>query len=156
MRRYLLTLMIVGLMFTAPTVARKRKADPALRDIHNLFVKGNNEAATNLRKVLAGHTSKLDNFMSGHGSQGGCFTLVGNADAADAVLEVSQERTSGGIESAAGTNDATTVVSGTLTDKQGNLVWSESKQGLSGLVHTGAGDAPRKLAEALESATGCK
>ncbi len=34
-----------------------------------------------------------------------------------------------------GLQGTTTVVSGTLTDKQGKLVWNDSKQGVSGITH---------------------
>jgi hypothetical protein len=149
-------LVIACISLAAPAWARRHKEDPAVAVIHKLYVKGNNEAASNMRKILGGKTGRLDNLMSGHGNQGGCFQLVGNETAADGVLEVAEERTSGGVEKLFGSNNASTVVSATLSDRQGNLVWSDSKQGMSGLVHTGSGDGARNLAFALQRAAGCK
>lgn len=150
-------LLVACLSLAVPAVARKhQKEDPAVAAIHKLYVKGNNEAASNMRKILMGRTGKMNNLMSGHGDQGGCFQIVGNESVADGTLEVAEERTSGGLEGFFGTNNASTVVSATLSDKQGNLVWSDSKQGLSGIIHTGSGDGARNLAFALERAAGCK
>lgn len=144
-------LLVLCVSLAIPVMARKKKAvDPEVEKIHKLFVKGNNEAAANMRKILAGKTRKLDNVMSGSGNQGGCFQLVGKESDAEGVLEVNEQMTAGGLEG------RTTVVSGALTDKEGNVVWSDSKQGVSGIVHTGAGDAARILAFALEQAAGCK
>lgn len=116
MKRYFATLCATILLVSGALLAGKKKGpDPALGNIHKLFVKGNNEAAADMRKILTGQTGRMDNLMSGHGSQGGGFTLDGNEADVDAVLEVGQEMTRGGLEG------MTAVVSGPLTDKQGNL-----------------------------------
>jgi hypothetical protein len=127
------TLIAMGTAFST------KKANPALASVHGVFVKGNNEAASNLR-----------NKMMKEAEEGkGCFTVVGREGDADAVLEVNQEMTGHGMEG------NTVVVSGTMTAKDGKLLWSDSKQGASGMVHTGAGNAAQNLLYSLQRAAGC-
>ena len=75
---------------------------------------------------------------------------------ADAILKIAEADTAGvpgGIFG--GTNLETTVASGTLTNVEGDLLWSNSKQGVQGAFHTGAGDATRSLLLPLYIAAGC-
>jgi hypothetical protein len=128
-----LTLVAVG------TGSSTKKVNPTLASIHSVFVKGNNEAASNLRNKMMKE------------AEGGkaCFAVVGREGDADAVLEVNQEMTGHGMEG------NTVVVSGTMTAKDGTLLWSDSKQGVSGIVHTGAGNAAQNLLFSLQRAAGC-
>lgn len=50
---------------------------------------------------------------------------------------------------------SSTVATGTLTASDGTLLWSDSKQGQAGVVHTGAGDAAGHLLESLYFSAGC-
>jgi hypothetical protein len=100
------------------------KVNPELAKIRRLFIKGNSEAATFARK-------------SGPNQRYGdrCFKLVGNEKAADGTLELSQEVVRDG---------AAATVSGTIMDKDGNLIWSDSEHG-EGVLFTPAGDAAVSL-----------
>ena len=104
--------------------------------ISRIFIKGNTEVASNLRRDFMKTNEKYGDHS--------CLLIVGSTDKADAILEVGQHETSGGF---LGTDNVTTVASGTLSARDGTLLWSDSKQGAAGVFHTGAGSA----AEALEN-----
>jgi len=64
----------------------------------------------------------------------GCTQIGGR------YLEIAEADTAGGSGGIfGGTNLETTVASGTLTNAKGDLLWSNSKQGMQGVFHTGAG-----------------
>jgi hypothetical protein len=91
-------------------------------NIHKVFIKGNNEAATAARNREIPKDTDM---------RIACFGLVANEALADATLEISQDTAPNGRVTA----------SGTLTDHAGNLVWSESKQSF-GISHlTGESEA---------------
>ena len=120
----------------------------SVANVRTIFIDGNNEAASNARndllKIASNHPNRA------------CFRLVGVRKSADAVLEIAEADTavgSGGIFG--GTNLETTVASGTLTNAEGDLLWSNSKQGMQGVFHTGVGDATRSLLLPLYIAAGC-
>src|ERR1035438_5287864 len=100
----------LALMF-ALVVAGKDKPDPRLTTVATLFVVGNNPAAEKAREVLReGKT---------------CLSLATKAGDADATLAVSAEGQSMG-GSIGGFGGRAWIVSGTLTLKSGDLIWSRS------------------------------
>ena len=101
-----------------------------------IFVKGNNEVAVNLRRKLIPSE---------------CFLVVQNPKYADAILDVEQE-----LEASGAQGSWTSYGSGTLTDKAGNLLWADSKQGIPGILHSGSGNAASELASSLFVSAGCK
>jgi hypothetical protein len=107
------TFLSVALLLLCPFAqARgKKEPNPNLVNIHKLFIKGNNEAATVARKRVL--------IPRDQATRASCFGLVGNEAMADGTLEISQETAP----------DGTVTASGTLTDRAGNLLWSDSKQG---------------------------
>ena len=120
----------------------------SITDVRTIFISGNNEAAANARNDLLKIASEHpDN---------ACFRLSGVPKLADATLDISERDTAGGSGGIfGGTNLETTVASGTLTDAAGDLLWSNSKQGIQGVVHTGAGDAVKMLLWSLYVSSGC-
>jgi len=93
------------------SIASAQSKQERFKAIHMIFVEGNNVGAEGLRDELEKGKS--------------CFQLATNKSDADAVLEVKTDSamTTGGL----GVRDY--VVSGNLTDKQGNLLWSRSMRG---------------------------
>jgi len=79
-----------------------------LASIHKVFIKGNNEAATTMRSAL------IKRAESGAGS---CLGLAMSEKTADGTLELSQDTASNGLR----------TVSGTLSDRDGNVLWSHSE-----------------------------
>ncbi len=107
------TCLSVALLLLCPFAeAREKKGpNPNLVNIHKLFIKGNNEAATEARKRLLLPRDRVTHVA--------CFELVGNEAMADATLEISQDTAP----------DGAVTASGTITDRAGNLLRSDSKQG---------------------------
>jgi hypothetical protein len=126
----------------------------SLGNIYTIFIAGNNEAASNARNDLLKITMQRPNEA--------CFKLIASPKLADATLDIAENDTAGGSGSAlgrgmfGGTSLETTVVSGTLSDAAGDLLWSDAKQGTQGSFHTGAGDAARMLLVSLFVANGCQ
>jgi hypothetical protein len=121
--------LILILCFIVPLGAReKREPDLHLQAIHSVFVKGNNEAAIKAREGLERWT---------------CYSPASDCDKADAVLEIEQQMSvnrsilSSSIERA--------MVSATLTNKAGDLIWSKTSSQDSGWRHTGAGSAAQSI-----------
>jgi hypothetical protein len=98
-------------IFTLSTMNAADKTATLLSSVQTIFVAGNNQAAEKARDyIVKGKT---------------CFELATKADAADAVLEIeSESQTKGGVFGSMGARHS--VVSGTLTLKSGDLVWSKS------------------------------
>ena len=120
----------------------------SLADVRTIFIDGNNESANNARNDLLKIITKYPNSA--------CFKLVGIRKSADATLQIAESDTAGGSGGIlGGTNLESTVASGTLTNAEGDLLWSNSKQGVQGVFHTGAGDAARMLIVPLYLAAGC-
>jgi hypothetical protein len=144
---------ILAAMLTATTPPPAPSVTPApaiksITDVRTILIDGNNEAASNARNDLLKIASKHPNRA--------CFKPVGVRRAADAILEIAESDTAGGSGGIfGGTNLETTVASGTLTDAAGDLLWSNSKQGVQGVFHTGAGDAAQMLLLPLYIAAGC-
>ena len=101
-----------------------------------IFVRGNNEVAVDLRRKLIPSE---------------CFVVVQNPKQADALLDVAEDVAASGAQ-----GTWTTYGSAMLTDADGNLLWADSKQGMPGMLHSGAGSAGGSLAESLYEAAGCK
>ncbi len=101
---------------------REKEADPRLRAIHTVFVKGNSEAAVKARGDLEKWT---------------CFNLAANPTKADAVLEIDQQMSRN--DSFLKNNSERAIVSASLTTKDGDLLWSDTSSSDAGIVHTGAG-----------------
>jgi hypothetical protein len=109
--RFSTSLSVAILLLCAFAQAREKKEpNPNLVNIRELFIKGNNEAATEARKRLLVPRDKAVTVY--------CFGLVGNEAMADGTLEISQDTAP----------DGAVTVSGTITDRAGNLLWSDSKQ----------------------------
>jgi hypothetical protein len=89
------------------------KADARLREVKKLFVAGNNEAAERIRSEIRKDTD----------SGKVCFGLATKAVDADATLDVADDsvKDSGNMP---GRHDR---VTGTLTMKSGDLIWSRTE-----------------------------
>lgn len=144
---------ILAAMLTAEKPASEPSVSPApainsIANVRTIFIDGNNEAASNARNDMLKIASKHPNRA--------CFRPVGIRKAADAILEIAESDTAGGSGGIlGGTSLETTVASGTLTNAEGDLLWSNSKQGMQGVFHTGAGDAAQMLLLPLYIAAGC-
>lgn len=145
---------VLAAMLTAGTFSPASPATPAsaaiksLATVRTIFIDGNNEAASNARNDMLKTAFKYPDTA--------CFKPVGVRKSADAILQISESDTAGGSGGIfGGTNLETTVASGTLTNADGDLLWSNSKQGAQGVFHTGAGDAARMLILPLYLAAGC-
>ena len=136
MKRVLLVVLALSLSLSAK--------DPRLQEVTTIFVQGNSEAATHVRKLLVKR--------SGKGKT--CLRLMGKAEAADAVLEIAQDETGGdGLM-----NRRRDVVSGVLTLADGDLVWSKTRRfqgGAFGMIK-GSKNAAKLLVGDLEKACDCK
>lgn len=120
----------------------------SLADVRTIFIDGNNESANNARNDLLKTIAKNPN--------NACFKPVGVRKLADAILQIAESDTAGGSGGIlGGTNLESTVASGTLINAEGDMLWSNSKQGMQGVFHTGAGDAARNLIIPLYLAAGC-
>lgn len=135
----------------APVPSQTSSPAPAIKstaDVRTIFIDGNNEAASNARNDMLKTASKYPDSA--------CFKLVGVPKLADATLQIAESDTAGGSGGVfGGSNLESTVASGTLTNAEGDLLWSNSKQGIQGAFHTGAGDAARNLIVPLYLAAGC-
>lgn len=136
-----------GMLISANAFAvfhHKAKVNPALMEVHKVYIKGNNEATVDLRRDMLKTADKY--------GDNACFAVVGNEKAADAILEVNEHEASGGLNPMIGLGGGakmTTVATGTLSDSKGNLLWSDSKQGGAGMIHSGAGSAAQNLLRSL-------
>ncbi|HUT02294.1 MAG TPA: hypothetical protein VM163_00180 [bacterium] len=120
---------------------KKDDVDPRLAHVKSIFVKGNNQAADKAREILRkGKT---------------CFALASNPDEADAVLEMADSATPDtGIFGSMGARH--NVVSGTLTLKSGDLIWSRSERFSDAPLMSGAKTAADILIHELAKDADCK
>lgn len=126
----------------APGAGTAWLTKPAVTAGQAIFVTGNNEVAVNLRRKIINADLKY-----GHGA---CFSLMQNPKAAQAILKVSE------IVAASGANGKWTVYgTATLASTSGDFLWADSKQGMIGFIHSGAGDAAGDLLDSLYAAAGC-
>ncbi|MGO8818291.1 MAG: hypothetical protein ACLQVG_26910 [Terriglobia bacterium] len=142
MKRSALVLFAISFVCTSSMGKDQKGPDPALANIHKVFVKGNSEAAVRVRMVL--------NRVGKSGpNKSGCLELVSNAADADGVLEIEERaepRNPNDVLPGLNSNH----VSGTLTDKQGNVIWSGVKAGNNMPL------AANHFVGALTQAAGCK
>lgn len=131
----LILLLIAALSFCAD------RADPRLKSVGSVFVKGNNQAAERARESLRqGKT---------------CFTLAGKAEDADAIMEIATETQSqGGVFGSMGAR--AWIASATLTLKSGDLVWSRSERFSDAPFMSGGKTAGDLLLNRLAKDAGCK
>lgn len=115
----------------------------SFKGVHSVFVTGNNEVAVDLRRHLLKSQTK-------YGAQA-CFSVAMSPKQADAVLDVGEQQVATG-----GQGKWTTVGTATLTRQDGDFVWADSKQGMVGAFHSGAGSASNFLLDSLYEAAGCK
>jgi len=96
----------------SPVAWTREKADPRLREVKTVFVLGSNEAAEKVRSEIRKDTEK--------GKV--CFSLATKASDADATLEVTNDsQMQQGLLKTR--NDR---VTGTLTLRSGDLIWSKT------------------------------
>jgi hypothetical protein len=145
MKRSALVSLVILFVCTLLVAKDQKGPDPALANFHKVFVKGNSEAAVRVRTVLNKDTKSG---KSGP-NKTGCLELVSNPADADGVLEIEgREEPRNPSDVLPGLNS--NHVSGTLTDKQGNVIWSGAKAGNNMPL------AARHFVGALTQAVGCK
>lgn len=131
---YVAIVLILGILLSANAFTTPRhhkgKIDPALAKIHKIYVKGNNEVAVDLRQDIIKDHQKY--------GANACFAAVGNAKLADGVLEVSSHEETATLSSLMGGSGGAMAATGTLSDKQGNLIWSQSAHGHNGIARLSA------------------
>lgn len=134
--------LFVTVALLAAAAAGQTKPNPltGLAAVHSIFVKGNSESATWIRRELV-RQAKV--FPKHHREI--CLSLADNPKKADAVLDINEAFKAAGILS-----DPGVTASGTLTDAAGDLLWSDAKGGSSGFIHSGAGGASQFLLLSLE------
>lgn len=135
-------LLVILVAIICPVLASaKKKVDPRLEQVTAIFVKGNSQAADKAREKLSeGKT---------------CFSLATKADDADAVLDISDSATadSGTLGSFGRRHN---VVSGTLTVKAGDLIWSHTARFSDAPFMSGAKTAADILVSNLARDAACK
>jgi len=89
--------------------------DARLKEVHTVFVTGNNQAAEKIRSEMRRDTDKGK----------GCMVLVTNADKADATFDVA---TDSNLTRNAVMRERDWLVNGTLTTKAGDIIWSSHAQ----------------------------
>lgn len=124
-------IMVAAFALLPPVLAigrKKAEVNPRVQQVRTIFIKGNNEAAVKARENLSKWT---------------CFRLAKNASEADGILEFSQEQSvSGALLSS---NRERSIVSGELTTKDGDVLWSKSATQDAGIINTGAGSAAHSV-----------
>jgi len=129
----------IAVLAACPVVGKPKNLDPRIKDVRKVFVKGTNEAER-AREEL---------------TKNGCLSLAGSAESADAVMEVNADAVSqGGILGNAGARNW--IVSGTLTVKSGDLIWSKSTRVMDAPFRGGGGVAGKLLVNYLSKDAGCK
>lgn len=138
-----LTAVLALALCTVPLVAGKkeRKKVPELAKVNTLFVAGNSQAADKAREMV--RESKT------------CFALALKRGEADAVLELNDSSTaSTGLMGGLGQKHST--VSGTVTLKTGELIWSDSQRFSDAPLMSGSKTAAKLLIDDLATAADCK
>jgi hypothetical protein len=137
MRAFLLAVFLI-IPVSAPC---KNLPDERLKTVGSVFVRGNNQAAEAARQALrSGKT---------------CLSLATKEADADAVLDIGNDsQTMGGQFGGMGAR--TNVVSGTLTLKSGDLVWSRSERGNDAPFMSGAKSGGSALVLNLGKDCSCK
>lgn len=134
---------VLTILILSSTIFAKQKPVPELQTVTTIFVSGTNEAADELRDRLRDNKT--------------CLQLATKADDAEATLEVKAEGLSNGGEYNRILGSGTWVVSGTVTLKSGDQVWSKSERySDTPFGHSGAKAAAKLLLGDLSKAAGCK
>ena len=135
-----MVVLVIAMLAVRSAGAKPKGLDPRMKDVRKVFVKGTNEAAERAREEL---------------TKNGCLSLAGNADVADAVMEINADAVSqgGGFGMGSARN---WIVSSTLTLKSGDLVWSKSTRQMDAPFRGGGGVAGKLLVNYLSKDTGCK
>lgn len=128
-------------MMAAAVASCKDKPDPRLATVNTVFVVGNNQAAEKARETLRGGKT--------------CLSLATKADEADATLEIAAESQSMGGQ-IGGFGGRAWVVSGTLTLKSGDLIWSRSTRNSDAPLMSGGKVSGDLLVKYLAVDAGCK
>lgn len=129
-------LLIVGMVFA------KDAPDARLQSLRSVFVSGNNQGAEQVREDLKKDAEKSK----------GCLTLATNQKDADGTLDIQTDGNSsmgGGMGSLGGRN---WIVSGTVTLKSGDLVWSHSERFSDTPLKSGAKTAGKLVYSKLRKA----
>lgn len=123
--------MVLALLLVTVAFARGRpQTDPRLKDVHSIFIAGNNQAAEKAREEMR---KDADRGKS-------CLSIASNPKDADAVFDLGTDTA---LNSALlRTRDW--IVSGTLTLKSGDLIWSHSER-FSDAPFTSGGKTAGKL-----------
>ncbi len=129
-------------------LAQAKSPITSLTQIHTVTIVGNNEAASDARNDLLKISTKHPHRA--------CFNRPGEPVDPAVTFTLAENDTAGGSGGIfGGTNRETTVVSGELQDASGGVLWSDSKQGIQGVIHTGAGYAVNALLRELYLGAGC-
>ncbi|HXM45013.1 MAG TPA: hypothetical protein VN924_27490 [Bryobacteraceae bacterium] len=139
--RDLLTLSLIAVAAISNVATCKDRPDPRMATVSAVFVAGNNQAAEKARETL--RSAKT------------CLSLAMNADGADATLEIAAESQSmgGGF---GGFGGRTWIVSGNLTLKSGDLIWSRSERFSDDPLRSGGKIAGSLLVRRLADDAGCR
>jgi hypothetical protein len=132
---------VISLLFVIPSAA-KDKPVAALQNVRSVFVLGNSEAADEIRKRMTDNKS--------------CFELATKAGEADATLDLNAHGVADGGEYGRMLGSNNWVISGTVTLKSGDQVWSKSERFADSPFRSGAKTAGKLLLGDLEKASGCK
>jgi hypothetical protein len=137
-KRTVVLIAVLVLLVAGTTVARKKSKTEGVCEIHNIFVVGNSESATIVRREIDNRT---------------WMTLVNSEEKADAIFEVSESRSTKRFPIAT----EQTTISGSIT-KRGNkeLLWNDTASWGEGVVNSGAGSAVKILLGNLKRDAGCK
>ena len=120
-------------------VAAQAPTNP-LAAVHSVFVQGNSEVASAIRKEL----ERQAKVFPQHNREV-CLSLAVNPKDADAILDIQEQAKLGGIIAGPGV-----TASGMLTNHEGDMLWSDAKSGDNGMIHSGAGGAAQFLLQSLE------
>lgn len=134
-------LCVVLLVFALGIAQSRPKPDARLRTVLEVFIAGNNQGAEKAREVLrSGKT---------------CLRLADTIVDADAVLEISGDtQTQGGMLGGFGARSW--IVSGTLTLRTGQLIWSKSERFLDAPFMSGGKTAGELLVKHLAQDAACR
>lgn len=122
------------------SLAAKDKPDERLSSVSAIFVAGNSPAAEKIRSVIREGKKT-------------CFALATKAVDADAVLEISDNSQ---LDPSSLVGERQSLVSGNLTLKSGDLIWSGSKRFSDAPFTSGSKVAGELLVRQLARDAQCK
>jgi hypothetical protein len=133
--------LLIGAALCSANALAKDRPDQRLKTVTSVFVSGNNQAAEGARQTLQNGKT--------------CLTLATKAPEADAVLDVNAESQSQGGQ-IGGLGGRAWIVSGTVTLKSGDLVWSHSERFSDAPLMSGGKTAGSLLVRHLADDAACK